>query len=48
MFGDLLTDLSNALGCLPYDPTIAKLNEYGFSLSASKFILHYLEGKEHK
>ena len=41
-FGALLTDLSKAFDCLPHDLMIAKLNAYGFSLSASKLIHNYL------
>ena len=42
MFGAFLTDLSKAFDCLPHDLIVAKLNAYGFSLSASKLIHNYL------
>ena len=41
-FGALLTDLSKDFDCLPRDLIIAKLNAYGFSLSALKLIHNYL------
>ena len=41
-FGALLTNLSKAFDFLPHDFIIAKLNAYGFSLSASKLIHNYL------
>ena len=34
VFGALLTDLSKALDCLDHELLTAKLNAYGFSLSA--------------
>ena len=42
IFGAFLTDLSKAFDYLPHDLIIAKLNAYGFSLSASKLIHNYL------
>ena len=41
----LLTDLSKALDCLSHDLPIAKLNAYGFSNNALKFINDYLTGR---
>ena len=31
-YGTLLTDLSKAFDCLPYDTIVAKLHAYGFSI----------------
>ena len=47
-FGALLTDLSKAFDCLPHDLIIAKLNAYGFSLSASKLIHNYLSHRKQR
>ena len=41
-FAAILTDLSKAFDCLPDDLIIAKLNAYGFSLSAAKLMQSYL------
>ena len=41
-FGALLTDLSKFFDCLPHDLLLAKLNVYGFSLSALILIQSYL------
>ena len=42
LFGALLTDLSKTFDCLSHELIIAKLNAYGFSLSALKLIHNYL------
>ena len=47
-FGALLTDLSKAFDCLLHDLIIAKLNAYGFSLSASKLIHNYLSHRKQR
>ena len=47
-FGALLADLSKAFDCLPHDLIIAKLNVYGFSLSASKLIHNYLSHRKQR
>ena len=47
-FGALLTDLSKPFDCLPHDLIIAKLNAYGFSLSASKLIHNYLAHRKQR
>ena len=43
--GILLTDLSKAFDCLSHDLLVSKLNAYGFSKNALKFISNYLTGK---
>ena len=42
MFDALLTDLSAAFDCLDHELLIAKLNAYGFRLSALKLVHNYL------
>ena len=42
MFGALLTDLSNAFDCLDHEMLRAKLNAYGFSLTALKVVHYFL------
>ena len=45
-FGALLTGLSKVSDCPPHDLITAKLNAYGFSLSASKLIhISFIENK---
>ena len=46
--GILLTDLSKAFDCLSHDLLIAKLNAYGFSKNALKFINDYLTGRKQR
>ena len=41
-FGALLTDLSKAFDCLPYNLLIAKLNAYGFDNNVLRFVYDYL------
>ena len=38
MFGALLTGFSKAFDCLRHELTIAKLNAYGFNLTALKLM----------
>ena len=47
-FGALLTDLSKTFDCLDHELLIAKINAYGFSLTASKFIHDYLSNKKQR
>ena len=42
-FGALLTDLSKAFDCLSHELLIAKLNAYGFNMSALRFVHSYLK-----
>ena len=44
MFGALLTDFSKAIDFLNPELLIAKLNAYGFTLSALKLVHDYLSG----
>ena len=46
MFGALLTDLSRAFDFLNHELIIAKLNAYGFSLTALKLVHNYLSNKK--
>ena len=46
VFGTLLTDLSKACDYLDHEFLTAKLNAYGFSLSALQLINHYLSNKK--
>ena len=45
-FAVLLTDLSKVFDCLPHNINIAKLNTYGFSLSAARLIQSYLSKRK--
>ena len=48
VYGVFLTDLSRAFDCLSHELIIAKVNAYGFSLSALKLIDSYLSKKQHR
>ena len=48
VFGALLTDLSKTFDCLNHDFLIAKLNTYGFSLSALRLIHDYLSNRKQR
>ena len=48
VFGALLSDLSKAFDCLSHELLIAKLNAYGFSLSALKLIQNYLSCRKQR
>ena len=45
-FGVLLTDLSKAFDCLSQELIVAKLNAYGFSLSALKLMQNYFSERK--
>ena len=47
-FRALLTDLSKAFDCLPHAVLRAKLNAFGFSLSALRFISSYLFNRKQR
>ena len=47
-FGALLTDLSKAFDCIPYELLIAKLTAYRFDLKALKFIYSYINNRKKK
>ena len=44
----LLTDLSKAFDCLTHNLIIAKLNAYGFSLSAARLMKSYLSNRKQR
>ena len=46
MFGAFLTDLSKGFDCLDHELFIAKLNAYGFSLTALKLVHNYLSNRK--
>ena len=48
MFGVLLTDLSKTFDCLDHEFLIAKLNAYGFSLTALKLVHNYLSNRKQR
>ena len=47
-FGILLIDFSKAFDCLSHELIIAKLNAYGFSLSALKLMQSYLSERKQR
>ena len=47
-FGELLTDLSKAFDCPDHELLIARLNAYGFSLTASKLIHNCLSNRKQR
>ena len=48
MFGALLTDLSKAFDCLDHELLIAKLNAFGFSLTALNLVHNYLSNRKQR
>ena len=44
----VLMDLSMAFDCLRYDPLIAKLEAYGFSMKCLRFIHSHLSGRKQR
>ena len=48
MLGALLTDLSKAFDCLGHELLIAKLNVYGFSLTALKLVNNCLSNRKQR
>ena len=47
-FGALLTDLSKAFDCLPYDLLAAKLSAYGFDNNSTRFLFDYLTNRKQR
>ena len=45
LFGALFTDFSKAFDCLSHELLIAKLNGYGFNMSALQFVHSYLKNR---
>ena len=48
MFGALLTDLSKGFDCLDHELLIAKLNAFGFSLTALNLVHNYLSNRKQR
>ena len=48
MFGALLTDLFKVFDCLDHELLMAKLNAYGFSLTALKLVHNYLSNRKQR
>ena len=48
VIGMVLTDLSKAYDCLPYDLLVAKLHAYGFGLSSLQMIYSYLTSRKQR
>ena len=48
VLGVLLTNLSETFDCLSYEISVAKLNAYGFLLSALKLISNYLTDRKER
>ena len=46
VLGALFTDLSKAFDCLSHDLLMAKLNAYGFSMTALRLVQNYLSNRK--